>query len=191
MPNSGCQMSLIIRFQPRSSTFVWSFEMNQASAVAVTAEWILPCHPGGCWSAATVESPACIVFTLQLGVSKELVCILHIAKVWNQIVSQLCAQRPAGVVVNQINEMHCSPWDPVTGLNKCSWIISTSCNCHDASTVRKGVKAAGQPSWQYYRSETERKKIYYRSDRKLVSHERTDKCNKSKYVRKKIFECFS
>lgn len=55
--------------------------MNQASAVAPHGRVDLPFQPQGCRSAATVESSACIVLTSELGVSKELVCILHIAQV--------------------------------------------------------------------------------------------------------------
>lgn len=86
------------------------------------------------------------MLTSELGVTEELVDILYIAQVRNQIMSQLCAECPAGVFVNQINKMYCSPTDPVTYLNKCSWTVSTSCDCHDAVIVCKGVKAAGRPS---------------------------------------------
>lgn len=137
-------------------TVVWSFEMKQASAVAVHGRVDSTIfNPSSCRSAATVESPACIVLTWDLSVFKELICNLHIAQVWNQILSR--PQISRGVFCQSDREDVLFPsWHPLTCLNK--WLISTSGVWRNAFIVRKGAKAAGQPCWQYYSSETEREK---------------------------------
>lgn len=137
-------------------TVVWSFEMKQASAVAVHGRVDSAIfNPSSCRSAATVESPACILRTWDLSVFKELICNLHIAQVWNQILSR--PQISGGVFCQSDQEDVLFPsLNPLTCLNK--WLISTSGVWRNAFVVHKGAKAAGQPWWQYYSSETEREK---------------------------------
>lgn len=146
------ELSLMIHFQPHLK--LWN-EPGQCSrrsrqsgfyprSVDVLPQWT-----------------ALLVLYSHQSLVSELVCILHVAQVWNQIFpprswSKFSVIRGGFHQSDQENVLPLSPWHPVTCFNKCPWTISTSGDCHDAFIVYKGGKAAGQPSLQCYTREMER-----------------------------------